>query len=192
LDGESFGLQNNVFYLTSKEEKLAFSRKFKEILIDVDGEIRNRFMEMISNKLGKYHFEENLFMNWDDLRTVYNSGVYISSHTKSHPVLSKITDIGNLREELLVSKERIEAELKYTPLTISYPKSAYNEQVIKIAKEVGYKFGLVVNQTTYKPNKHNLFEIPRIELFNENLWKSKLRIYEIIQNLKKLKGSLTS
>jgi len=49
----------------------------------------------------------------------------------------------------------------------------------------GYKFGLAVNQKFYNSVTDDLFAIPRVELYNEPMWKCKLRIsgiYNWIRN----------
>jgi hypothetical protein len=63
---------------------------------------------------------------------------------------------------------------------------SYNEKVQQLSKENGYKLGLVVNQDEYVPDKTNLFEIQRIELYNEPWWKTKLRITNRLEKIKKI------
>jgi len=76
--------------------------------------------------------------------------------------------------------------LGHFPTTISYPVGSYNETTKRISKEVGYKIGLAVNQNIYDPDKQDLFEIPRIELYNEPWWKTRLRITHTLENIKSI------
>ena len=57
---------------------------------------------------------------------------------------------------------------------------------IKISKEIGYKMGLAVKQMVYDPAQVDLFEIPRIELYNESWWKTRLRIDNTLERIKKI------
>ena len=100
-------------------------------------------------------------------------------------MLGTITDIKTQKHELNFSAQRIQQELGYFPKTISYPVGSYNETTIKLSKEAGYELGLAVKQSIYNSEKDTLFELPRIELYNESWWKTKMRISNSLEELKK-------
>jgi len=58
---------------------------------------------------------------WDAVRALAACGVEFGAHTKSHPILSALTDAEELREEIAGSKARIEAELDRPVLHFCYP-----------------------------------------------------------------------
>lgn len=128
----------------------------------------------------------DLMMNWDDIKELNNAGHYIGSHTVTHPMLGTMEKDESQKEELLQSAVRIQNQLGYFPASISYPVGSYNEKTIKICKDVGYKFGLAVKQDTYDPDLDDDFEIPRIALSNEPWWKTKLRISNKLENIKRI------
>jgi hypothetical protein len=47
---------------------------------------------------------------------------------------------------------------------------------------------LAVKQDVYNPTRDSLFEIPRIELYNENWLKTRLRISHKLEQIKKAIG----
>jgi peptidoglycan/xylan/chitin deacetylase (PgdA/CDA1 family) len=60
-------------------------------------------------------------LSWDDVRSLAASGVEFGAHTKTHPILSALTDPEELREEIAGSKARIESELDRPVLHFCYP-----------------------------------------------------------------------
>ncbi len=60
-------------------------------------------------------------LSWDTVRSLAASGVEFGAHTKTHPILSSLTDPEELREEVAGSKARIESELDRPVLHFCYP-----------------------------------------------------------------------
>ena len=60
-------------------------------------------------------------LSWDAVRLLAASGVEFGAHTKTHPILSALTDPEELREEIAGSKARIESELVRPVLHFCYP-----------------------------------------------------------------------
>jgi peptidoglycan/xylan/chitin deacetylase (PgdA/CDA1 family) len=60
-------------------------------------------------------------LSWDEVRSLAASGVEFGAHTKTHPILSALTDPEELREEVAGSKARTEAELDRPVLHFCYP-----------------------------------------------------------------------
>jgi peptidoglycan/xylan/chitin deacetylase (PgdA/CDA1 family) len=86
--------------------------------------------------------------------------VEIGSHTVSHPQLSRLSPVEQLKE-LKESKADLERLLKKDIVSICYPYGSYNLQTEIIAKKVGYKYGLTYNrQSSIKTN--DIYEINRI------------------------------
>ena len=124
-------------------------------------------------------------MNWNDLNQIKNH-VSIGSHTHRHPMLGNIENQDYIMEELIISKNLIEKNLNADCEVISYPNGSYNNEVKKCALDSGYKYGLAVNNEIYNITEFDNFEIPRIELYEENKLKSFLRRNLIIEKLKRI------
>jgi peptidoglycan/xylan/chitin deacetylase (PgdA/CDA1 family) len=60
-------------------------------------------------------------LSWTAVRSLASSGVEFGAHTKTHPILSALTDPEELREEIAGSKARIESELDRPVLHFCYP-----------------------------------------------------------------------
>lgn len=174
-----------ISHLESSDDRIAYVSKLKPFLKTVSHDQRQQALDRI---VATYTDTElpNLMMNWDDLRTLHKEGHFIGSHTVTHGMLGTMNDEAEILHELAQSAKRIEAELGYFPQTISYPVGSYNQKTIELSKQVGYKIGLAVKQNVHNPNKDDIFEVSRIELYNEPWWKTRLRITNTLEKIKSL------
>jgi peptidoglycan/xylan/chitin deacetylase (PgdA/CDA1 family) len=169
----------------AKEDRVNFVSSLKPYFKSLTDINRNIALNAIYSSFDDVQVE-NFMMNWEDVRSLSKNGHYIGSHTVSHDMLGTITDIEKIEFELKESANRIHQELGYCPLTISYPIGSYDEKVKELSKSAGYEIGLAVNQQIYKPQKNDIFEVPRIELYNESWFKTRLRISDRLEQIKRL------
>ncbi len=163
--------------------RLQFAKQVKPYLKTVSNSVRTHLYNQILKSLDDVQPPSTLMMTWNEIKEIKHAGVEIGSHSETHPLLNKIEQESEIIAELRHSGEKIKKQLGTFPTTISYPIGGYNQLVKKLAIETGYKIGLAVNQTTYKSELHDHLEIPRIELYNEHVLKSRLRISGIISKV---------
>lgn len=183
LDGKEITWQSSI-------ERIAFGKKLKPKLKSLAYQKRVDILRSIDIQFDDVELPRNNYHTWSELKTLINEGVFISSHTISHPMLGLIESEELIKHELFGSAQRIQEELGFFPKTISYPVGSYDERVQRIARDVGFIYGLAVDQRSFNPDSDSFFSIPRIELYNEPLWKSILREKEVIQKVKKWKKNL--
>jgi peptidoglycan/xylan/chitin deacetylase (PgdA/CDA1 family) len=129
---------------------------------------------------------ENKMMNWNDIRQLDSSGFIVGSHSHTHPMLASLQNELEISDELNISGQKIQKEVGKFPKTISYPIGSYDERVVSLSVKAGYQYGLAVKQQFFKPGKDNVFEIPRVELYQESWWKTKMRMNGIYSRVKKI------
>jgi peptidoglycan/xylan/chitin deacetylase (PgdA/CDA1 family) len=74
-------------------------------------------------------------LTWKEIREMTKYGIEFGAHTQSHPCLTEV-DITIAQEEIVRSKEDIEAHLNKPVEFFSYPFGSYNGQVKEIIKPV--------------------------------------------------------
>jgi len=81
-----------------------------------------------------------------------NPLIKIGSHTLTHPDLAKIQP-EKIRAELIESKQKLESLLDVCIEDIALPHGSYNETVLIIAQEAGYKniYTLIPQKTDFGP-----------------------------------------
>ena len=165
--------------------KVAYINFISHVLKRISDDDREDVLQQIRDQIKDVENPYGLMMNWDEIRLIKNEGIEIGSHSANHPILSKDLHLDSVRYELKRSGEEIQKETGKFPLTISYPFGIYNNEAKEMAKEIGYKMGVTVFPKQYS-TKNDQFEIPRIELYNEPFFKSRLRMNGQLQALKNL------
>lgn len=174
--------RHNVF--NTRQEKLNFGSRLKPWMKSLSNDERRQVMANLQTAFRDVALPADKMMNWDNLRQLQSAGYTVGSHSVSHPLLASVKNEKELFFELNESGKRIETELGQFPVTISYPIGSYDERVISYSKQAGYKMGLAVRQQFYNTGKDDPFAIPRVELYNEPLWKCKLRMAGIYSWIK--------
>lgn len=121
--------------------------------------------------------EENSCVRSMDLKVIDMSTIQIGAHTVSHPVLSKLTEQEQKRE-IEESKRYLETILEQPVRIFSYPFgviSDYNEETIKICKELGFCKAAANIQGIWKTGD-DLYQIPRCIVRNWELEQFKKHI----------------
>ena len=187
LNFDFFPPDLRVTNLPTKEKRLEYVKKLKPFLKKIPHLERKQALEIIDLSFDDVNLPR-IMMDWQDLLQLKIQGHYIGSHSISHCLFGSMTDDSEVLNELLVSGQTIERHLGHFPKTISYPVGSYNKKTIELSKKAGYTIGLAVDQRTYDPSTDSIFEIPRIELYNENWLKTRLRITTHLEKFKTFIG----
>jgi peptidoglycan/xylan/chitin deacetylase (PgdA/CDA1 family) len=171
--------------LNSRGERIHYVQRLKPFLKALGHEQRSLALHTVKETFDDVEVPL-LMMNWHDLKELKNDGHYVGSHTVTHSMLGTMQNEENLRSELVNSGKKIEEKLGYFPKTISYPVGSYNEMTKRMSREAGYEIGLAVNQIPYDKQRHDRFEVPRIELYNESWLKTRIRIGSLYYRTRKL------
>ena len=187
LDFEFIPDNLKVVQLQENQEKINYVKKLKPFLKQISHRNRSLVLERIQSQFDDVELPK-LMMNWDDLRNLRSAGHYIGSHSLSHSMLGTMDDLEEIESEIKGSGEVILKNLGYFPQSFSYPVGSYNSFAIEACKKAGYRIGLAVKQKLFDPSNDGLFEIPRIELYNEPWYKTRLRITNQLEVIKRLIG----
>jgi peptidoglycan/xylan/chitin deacetylase (PgdA/CDA1 family) len=168
------------------EERIHYGKRFKQQLKWIPSQERNDIIEKLMQNFNDVQRPHGMMMTWEDVKQVNAAGFGIGSHSVTHETLATIEDDGALMNELQNSKKIIKDKTGIDPRVFSYPCGDYDERVKKFTKEAGYEAGLAVDQKLYSPSKDDLYEVPRIELYNESWIKSRARINGTISFIEKI------
>lgn len=105
----------------------------------------------------------DLFMTWDQVRTLVGAGMEVGAHTYDHPVLSRVAEDAQ-RHELSRSKQRIEEETGTPVRLMAYPvggRDAFTTATQRIAAETGYRAAFSYYGGINRPGASALFDIRR-------------------------------
>lgn len=121
----------------------------KPVILSFDDGWRDQFQYAFP-LLEKYHDKATFFIftnaighrgfvTWSDLHTLVATGMMIGDHSRTHPYLTKITDPGKLRDEIVGSQRILEQGLGVPITEFAYPFGQYNPTIITLLKQAGFK-----------------------------------------------------
>jgi len=138
----------------------------KSVIITIDDGYRSVYT-IAYPLLKKYGFTATLFiytdfvgvsrnaLTWEHLRELKAPGFEIGSHTISHSDLTKQAPEedekayhARLHNELLRSKQILDQRLDQNTVFLAYPYGRFNDSVIKLTKQAGYKLAVSVKRRT--------------------------------------------
>lgn len=85
---------------------------------------------LITEKIGV----DPAMLSWEQVHKMEAAGIRFGSHTLTHPVLTTIDDSA-IRKELVQSKERLVRELRRPSNWFCYPKGAYDQRSLSVARQ---------------------------------------------------------
>ena len=87
---------------------------------------------------------ENKMMDWSEVKALTTEGITIASHTLTHPRMAQISPTEAM-QELVESKKVLEKELGQEVQFFCYPYGDYNDAVMKLVQEAGYRGAITTN-----------------------------------------------
>jgi peptidoglycan/xylan/chitin deacetylase (PgdA/CDA1 family) len=79
-------------------------------------------------------------LNWTEVRRMAANGIEFGAHTVTHPILSQLEDQEEAREEIAVSKTRMEAAIDRPVRHFAYPSGRlqdYSPEISKFVRDAG-------------------------------------------------------
>ncbi len=131
--------------IATTEEREAARRSLVERLKLVANSERLRVCQMLPETLGvklpEMPPEQFAPLQWSEVRELAAHGVEFGAHTKTHPILSRLSSQGELSEEIEGSKRRLDEELGAATIHFCYPNGRrvdIDETTLKVVKENGF------------------------------------------------------
>ena len=162
-------LKDNRYRVITMAELLGFLKyrhpiPKRSVVLTIDDGYRSAY-DTAYPILKKYGYKATLFIytdyieasensiSWDQLREMKANGFEVGSHTLSHTDLTKKRPdesdqayLERIKGELLLSKQIIDRELEQDTIYLAYPYGRYNETILKLSEDAGYKIGVTVKR----------------------------------------------
>lgn len=84
----------------------------------------------------------NSVLSWDELRRLAEEGLTLGGHTRTHPILTRVSP-ETAREEVAGSLEDLRREIGEALPVFAYPNGNYNQEVLEITEQTGYRLAFV-------------------------------------------------
>jgi peptidoglycan/xylan/chitin deacetylase (PgdA/CDA1 family) len=95
-------------------------------------------------------------MTEDEARQLHETGMELASHTWSHRPVKELSD-GELRHEMVASRDAVEAITGEPCLTLAYPSGNHDRRVEQAAADAGYQLAFATRGESWEK-----FAVPRV------------------------------
>lgn len=100
-------------------------------------------------------------LGWDELRDLARAGVELGAHTRTHPVLTRLSEEA-LDDELRGSRERIEQEAGVSVTSFAYPYGVHDPRVVAATARV-FEVAVTAELDVVPAEPHPLL-LPRLDM----------------------------
>lgn len=101
-------------------------------------------VKQLCDELG-VHPTTNCILGWDSLRRLASEGVTLGAHTRTHPLMNRIT-LEQARDEAIGSSHDLEHEIGSTLPIFAYPSGESNDEVAIMLKREGFKLAFTTSR----------------------------------------------
>lgn len=144
--------------LTNSEEKRRALRKVQDHLPTVSDDEAMILVESVCAQLAKGRLYSGSVLTWDQLRQLAKEGLTLGSHTRTHPVMIRVTP-DRMREEIRASQADLKREIGTALPIFCYPNGSHNDAVVSILKEEGIRLAFT---TLSGPNNSQSLDLLRL------------------------------
>lgn len=95
------------------------------------------FVDRICAFCGEIPTDQRTVLNWSELRELVREGVTLGAHTRTHPILTRMS-LPKARIEIRGSQEDLHRKIGKVLPIFSYPNGAYNETILRVMREEGF------------------------------------------------------
>ncbi len=142
--------------------------------------------------------QKYIHLNQEELKQLSAAGYEIASHGRSHRSFTSIS-VSELRQELVQSKQELESLTGKRVQTVCYPFGCFNEQVMEMTEQAGYRFGMAslyfLGSKSIKPElalrRFNMYRPDSQKALKRKLTTDFLTYYGLRDWLFQLGGKLT-
>ena len=114
-----------------------------------------------------YVGREKGYLNWDQVRVMYENGIDFGGHTRNNVYLPSAGGKAALEEEIEGPREDILSGLGAEAEYFCYPTGGFNEEIKNMVKAAGYKGACTTNRGYDRYNR-DLYELKRVKITNSD------------------------
>lgn len=158
----------NKYLLNSENDIQKAYSNIKNQLRVLPNKNRLQLLKQFELPMDNINFEKDLrdylVIEQNDLRVLNKNYLEVGGHTKTHPLLKYIED-DEYYDELFMSKKKLGEIIGYDIHHLCYPGGSYNEKIIQLTKNYGYKTGVLIEQG-FNTLKTDIYRLKRINVEN--------------------------
>ena len=105
----------------------------------------------------------NCILGWDSLRKLSEEGITLGAHTRTHPLLSRIS-LDEARKEAVGSFEDLKREIGFAHPIFAYPSGEFSNDVVSMLEREGFSLAFTTQRGINNINHMDPLRIQRINI----------------------------
>ncbi len=165
-----FGKDDPSFALAPAKREFAiarFIRQLRALPTWVDAMRIVRELPEATDVTPETLLERPLFMSWEQVRQLAAAGMEVGGHTRTHPILSRITDRSVLHDEIAGCSEDIQRAVGHVPLAFAYPTGGNEAMSAEADAEIrscGFQIWFSAVHSFATLNSRSVARTPRVRI----------------------------
>ena len=120
------------------------------------------WVDQLCDELGDQKHQSSV-LGWDELRRLASEGVTLAAHTRTHPLMNRIS-LSEARAEAVGSYDDLRREIGDVPKVFSYPSGGFTEDVSKMLADEGFLFAFTTCRNLNDVSKADPYLLRRINV----------------------------
>jgi peptidoglycan/xylan/chitin deacetylase (PgdA/CDA1 family) len=116
-------------------------RRLQRLVKAAPHEEAMRWVDEVCEAVGRDACRDNGVLGWQRLKQLADRGVTLAAHTRTHAILSQLSP-AQILEECSGSRQDLCDQIGSDLPVVSYPDGGYDEWVIHLVREAGFRLGL--------------------------------------------------
>jgi len=173
--------------LIDRTNPVSIENEFTKILSDLTTTQKRELTENLANQAGMVDANFSRMLTNEDVRYLGGQNVEFGSHSHTHSILTKINN-EQVHHELKLSKDILESLTQQKVDILAYPNGVFNEEIQKIAQEIGYSVFLETDDriNTVLSNANVVRSYKRVNQYHQTLDEAKAHTYGVLNKIKNL------
>ena len=147
---------------SSFQDRLRCFRFLRESVKEMPHGVAMDLVGRICGELGSTRPTPSI-LGWSSLRTLAREGVSMGSHTRTHPMLDRVT-LEEAREEIQGSIADLNRELGSAAPVFAYPAGRHNNGVARVLEEAGVQLAFTTTPGVNEVRRSNRMKLRRLHV----------------------------
>lgn len=136
--------------LETAEERVATIRRIQQYVKTLPHAEAMTLVDRLCQQCGGPRVDAPKALSWDELRELASQGVTLASHTRTHPLLTRVP-LDQVRAEIRDSLQDLRREIGSVLPIAAYPGGAYDRAVLQVLQEEGIKLAFTTEDGVNDP-----------------------------------------
>lgn len=154
---------DEVLSLATKSERVSAFKQLRSYVKLLPHHDAMAWVDSFSEQLGVALLPDNQILGWNVLRTLAQGGVTLAPHTRTHPMLNRIS-LDEVSQEIIQSREDLEREIGEVLPVFAYPSGGVSDDVVHRVEAAGFRLAFTTQRGVNNLEKQHRLRIKRINV----------------------------